>query len=313
MNFTAWPTRAEAPRKARGSPKLSSHLALSAAWHPPAGGQAAGGGIGRTAFTLIELLVVIAIIAILAALLLPTLSRAKRAADAVLCKSNLHQIDIGLLLYGDDYHAYPLYMLIYSEHGPSDHWPDYLEPYTSVKSPVPSLQTAGLVNWPRGLYDCPGFRRIPSAPAAISYAYNCTGVAPWGHQGSKLGLGGERMAPDTNSWYGVQAFRNNRETEVVEPADMIALGDTPLEEMERHSGPGTNSVPQNQSPQPGHHGQVPQTLPPPPRRPGALARTHFRRSSGFVALGKMKRCVLRRRPAAVLSFARAPGWINLTS
>ncbi len=44
----------------------------------------------RCAFTLIELLVVIAIIAILAAMLLPALSRAKNAAKAASCLSNLH-------------------------------------------------------------------------------------------------------------------------------------------------------------------------------------------------------------------------------
>src|SRR6266478_4157272 len=62
----------------------------------------------KAGFTLIELLVVIAIIAILAALLLPALSRAKNAAKSTQCKSNLHQIAIGLSLYLSDFQKYPL-------------------------------------------------------------------------------------------------------------------------------------------------------------------------------------------------------------
>jgi prepilin-type N-terminal cleavage/methylation domain-containing protein/prepilin-type processing-associated H-X9-DG protein len=67
------------------------------------------GGIGAWAFTLIELLVVIAIIAILATLLLPALSSAKASAKSARCKSNLKQLGIAISAYVTDANAYPMW------------------------------------------------------------------------------------------------------------------------------------------------------------------------------------------------------------
>ncbi|MCK4885893.1 MAG: type II secretion system protein [Planctomycetes bacterium] len=56
----------------------------------------------KRSFTLVELLVVIAIIALLMGLLMPSLSRAKKQAQAVICQSNLHQWAICFAMYTED-------------------------------------------------------------------------------------------------------------------------------------------------------------------------------------------------------------------
>lgn len=57
----------------------------------------------RRGFTLIELLVVIAIIALLMAILLPSLSRAREQARAVVCLSHLKQWSLCLSMYTSDH------------------------------------------------------------------------------------------------------------------------------------------------------------------------------------------------------------------
>jgi prepilin-type N-terminal cleavage/methylation domain-containing protein len=157
---------------------------------------------GSPAFTLIELLVVIAVIAILAAMLLPTLNRAKIAADNATCKSNLHQITLGLGMYAQDFGAYPPPAIgeVISNAWvmpslPQDAmlagffetaWSDRLQPYVrascwqrnfSASSTCDSSTAAAAystITWlgpGQGVYACPGYNRAHGLFGGYSGTY----------------------------------------------------------------------------------------------------------------------------------------------
>jgi prepilin-type processing-associated H-X9-DG protein len=126
-----------------------------------------------TAFTLVELLVVIGIIAILIAILLPSLQRARRAAQSTVCTSNLRQL----------YLASQIYALSNRDAIPIGYWdskqinyfffnnePTLSDPRASHYLIQGKLLESGLVKDPRAFY-CPSEENP-------EFSYN-TPVNPW--------------------------------------------------------------------------------------------------------------------------------------
>ena len=80
---------------------------------------------GQHGFTLVELLVVIGIIAILVSILMPALSKARKSAQNVQCKSNLRQIGLAAEMYAVEFKAYPG---TYAAGGITYHWFKFIIP-----------------------------------------------------------------------------------------------------------------------------------------------------------------------------------------
>ena len=132
----------------------------------------------KRAFTLIELLVVIAIIAILAAILFPVFARAREAARATSCKSNLKQLATAIQMYTQDYDEMMPFNYHYTAGAPPLYWwEDDVQPYVK--------------NWQA--FQC------PSRSGHLAYTYGRTGP------GQTNPLVSDYKAPAMSNWPGTWA------------------------------------------------------------------------------------------------------------
>jgi len=163
---------------------------------------------------LIELLAVLAIIGVLAVLLLPAVSNSKRKAQQVQCVGNLHQLGLGIQNFVADNHAYPSGIAGTNSESQGT-WMRQLQRggFDMSKSPTNFFS--------EGVWRCPSARFSAdwnSRGVTLSYAYNVYGSVVTSPTNA-LGLMGHFVSLSA-------LFEPIRESEVVAPSDMMAIGDS---------------------------------------------------------------------------------------
>ena len=106
-------------------------------------------------FTLVELLVVIGIIALLVGILLPALSKARKSAANVACKSNLRQIQTASLMYSNDWkNVITKDRWTDATGNDIQIWYNSLRPYLGKKAVDPNASTSGSTSSnPNGIFN----------------------------------------------------------------------------------------------------------------------------------------------------------------
>lgn len=153
------------------------------------------------AFTLIELLVVIAIIALLMAILLPALGKARASALRVSCASQLRQLSIAGLMYGNDYNDWFPANAQSGATTAKGMWVHELAPY--LFEPKLGAATTGFATGNIRVFRCPAAREdeiigMPTGGSAYFADIQARNRIPLTY-GANIWMGGD-MRSSTDTW-----------------------------------------------------------------------------------------------------------------
>jgi len=190
--------------------------------------------IARSGFTIPEMLAVIAVIVIILSILLPSLSKAKLAAQAAICRSNLHQQAIALRVYVNESRGY----LPGAHTGPGAAeqvmiWMPRIRRYVDNAVEIfncPNAKTDYL--WKKvygsGLPARYGYeaneQRVANGSGRFNYGINDWGInETWVlPAGKHLGLGNHIDRSDNPGW----EWGEIKAVRVKAPSNMVAIGDS---------------------------------------------------------------------------------------
>lgn len=183
----------------------------------------------KRAFTLIELLVVIAIIAILAAILFPVFAQAKLAAKKAASISNVKQLDLGLIMYANDYDD--TFGDSMQGSGNTDNTPVFdnwaTDTYPYIKSGVNHVERGNFTenNGGSGLFQDPAAPAVSTVPTGIDSTGNSYPDYQWG-----FGYGVNLNIMVANAWSENASYNSNGQvansltsTTINSPSDSVIL------------------------------------------------------------------------------------------
>jgi prepilin-type N-terminal cleavage/methylation domain-containing protein/prepilin-type processing-associated H-X9-DG protein len=151
---------------------------------------------GIRGFTLVELLVVIGIIALLISILLPSLSKARKAATAVACASNMRNIGQFFHIYMDSNRGNLPIAMVYSPVSNYNYYAD-IWPYAINYAPrVPDNVVAASPNSPldlnianKNIWHCPFYQNLPGPDGPVNKSYVLCGSTFYDTLGNAYGRG----------------------------------------------------------------------------------------------------------------------------